>query len=409
MKQINEANRRPAAILAFILVPLSGLATDLYLPSFPQMTQVFHASPAQVQQTLAAFLISYGVGQFFVGSILDSFGRYRPTLIAIVVFILSNILIVSSRNIVVVDMIRIVQGICASFIAVSKRTFFVDVYTGEQQKSYTALLTIVWAAAPITAPFIGGFLQKHFGWASCFYFLGIYALIVFIFELIYGGETMKTPAPFKLKPMAKVYGKLLNTRDFTVGVVVLGINFCVVMSFNMSIPFIVEKVFHFSPVVTGYCALCSGMALFFGGLLGRKLKITQLFKKLIILSLIQVVFILLMLSSSHYLNDIFVLMTFVMLIHFTGGVLYNLFFTHCLTRFPENAGTAGGITSGGSYIVLSFAINGLLALLTITNQSKLAVSYLILSFAVTVLLLIFRKSILRGSAEIKMESSLSVS
>lgn len=402
MKRITKENRRPAAILAFLLVPLSGLATDLYLPSFPQMTQVFHASPAQVQQTLAAFLISYGVGQFFIGSILDSFGRYRPTLIAIVVFILSNLLIVTSRNILVADIIRVVQGICASFIAVSKRTFFVDAYEGEQQKSYTALLTIVWAAAPITAPFIGGFLQKHFGWASCFYFLGIYAVIVFIFELIYGGETMKRPAPFKLERIAKVYGKLLNTRDFTVGVVVLGVNFCVVMSFNMSIPFIVEKIFHFSPVVTGYCALCSGMALFFGGLVGRKWKITQLFKKLIILSIVQVVFILMMLSATPYLNNIVLLMAFVILIHFTGGILYNLFFTHCLTRFPKYAGTAGGITSGGSYIVLSFAINGLLALLTITNQNKLAISYLILSLTVTVLLLIFRKSILHGTQEIKM-------
>lgn len=403
MKQITEENRRNASILAFLLVPLSGLATDLYLPSFPEMTQVFHASPAQIQQTLAAFLISYGIGQFFVGSVLDSFGRYRPTLIAIVVFIMSNLLIVSSRNIVVVDIIRVFQGICASFIAVSKRTFFVDAYTGEQQKSYTSLLTIVWAAAPITAPFIGGYLQKHFGWASCFYFLGIYAVVVLIFELIYGGETMKEPAPFRLKPVAKVYGKLLNTRDFTVGVVILGVNFCLVMSFNMSIPFIVEKIFHFSPVITGYCALCSGMSLFFGGLLGRKLKITQLFKKLMSLSLIQIFFILIMLGSSHYLNNIFLLMVFVILIHFTGGVLYNLFFTHCLTRFPENAGTAGGITSGGSYIILSIAINGLLVLLTITDQDKLALSYLILSGAVVLLLLIFRKSILYGTREIKKE------
>ncbi|MGH2644473.1 MAG: hypothetical protein ACRDE2_11030, partial [Chitinophagaceae bacterium] len=145
--------------------------------------------------------------------------------------------------------------------------------------------------------------------------------------------------------------------------------------------------------------------LFFGGLLGRKLKINQLFKKLIILSLIQVFFILVMLGSSHYLNSIFILMSFVILIHLTGGILYNLFFTHCLTRFPESAGTAGGITSGGSYIVLSLAINGLLAFLVITNQVKLALSYLILSLTVTLLILIFRKSILHGTQKIKMESS----
>jgi len=397
MKHINMSNRKAASIAAFGLVPLSGFATDLYLPSFPEMVRVFHATPSQIQLTLSVFLISYGVGQFFAGSLMDSFGRYKPVIIALVLFILSNIFIVFTRNLFLLDACRVLQGLCVSFIAVGKRTFFVDVYSGKQQQSYTALLTIVWGTAPIVAPYLGGFLQVHFGWTSCFYFLAIYATILLIAELKYSGESLIYRTHFHWKPITKVYLKLIKTRDFSVGLVILGLSFCLVMSFNIAVPFIVDKVFHLSAVATGYCALFSGIALFSGGIIGRWMGIRNLFKKAMIFSFIQAAIILLMLSVLDSLATIFLLMIFVIVIHLIEGVLYNLFFTHCLIRFPKNAATAGGITSGGSYIVLSVALSGLLTFLPNPGQRTLAYNYLILCVAIVILLLIFRKSIVKGN------------
>jgi predicted MFS family arabinose efflux permease len=391
------SNRKAASIAAFGLVPLSGFATDLYLPSFPEMVRVFHATPAQIQLTLSVFLISYGVGQFFAGSLMDSFGRYKPVIIALILFIVSNILIILTRNLFLLDACRILQGLCVSFIAVGKRTFFVDVYSGKQQQSYTALLTIVWGAAPIVAPFLGGFLQVHFGWTSSFYFLAVYAVILLIAELKYSGESLRYRTHFHFKPVTNIYLKLMKTRDFSVGVVILGLSFCLVISFNIAIPFIIDKVFHLSPVVTGYCALFSGIALFSGGIIGRYIGIAHLLKKAIIFSFIQAAIILVMFTFLDFLNTIFLLMIFVVFIHLIEGIIYNLFFTHCLIRFPKNAATAGGITSGGSYIVLSVALSGLLTLFPIPGQQTLAYSYLILCVSVIALLLIFRKSIVKGN------------
>lgn len=393
MRFINEQNRKPGAILAFALVPLSGLTTDMYLPSFPDMTHVFHVSDAAIQMTLTVFLISYGIGQFIAGTILDSFGRYRPSLLALLVFIFTNFLIIYSRDINWIYFYRALQGLCVSFIAVGKRTYFVDAYTGQKQKSYTALNTIVWAVAPISAPFFGGYLEKHFSWNASFYFLGIYALILFILELLFSGETLKEKAVFRLKPILKTYGKILNTRDFTAGVVVLGVSYCMVMAFNMSIPFIIEKKFHLSPVITGYCALCSGISLLIGGLIGRKISINYLYNKVWYLTLLQLLGIVIMYFTVPFLGNIFMLMTFVIFIHVIEGLIYNLFFTHCLTRFPQNAATAGGITGGGSYIVVSSIISILLGLLSVNNQKMLTICYLILCIVIIVLLLLFKKSI----------------
>jgi len=109
----------------------------------------------------------------------------------------------------VLSLMRIVQGITTAFIVVGKRGFFVDVYTGEKRRHYTSLLSIVWATAPILAPFFGGYLQKSFGWQSNFIVLGVYALVMFLLELIYSGESVNVKHPFHPKSIFKVYSTLL--------------------------------------------------------------------------------------------------------------------------------------------------------------------------------------------------------
>jgi Bcr/CflA subfamily drug resistance transporter len=391
MGPINENNRKKGAILAFILIPISGLATDVYLPSFPDMSQAFQVSPAQIQQTLALFLVSYGVGQFFAGTVVDSFGRYRSSLVALAIFALSAFVIVATRNIYVVYAIRVLQGICTAFIMVAKRAYFVDVYTGEQQKQYTSMLTIVWAVAPITAPFIGGYLQVHFGWKANFYLLGIYAAIMCVLEWLFSGETLQQSQPFRIKPIFQVYRKLIGSADFTSGVFILGLLFAIVMTFNMSIPFIVEEKYHLSAVVTGYCALLSGVAMFFGGMIGKALNMDNLSQKVLVGNAIQVMSILAFLVVSAFNPGIFLLMFFVILIHLIGGAIFNLFFTYCLTRFPKYAGTAGGVTSGGMYLVTSMVVAGLLSVVTVTGPYTLALCYLLLAVLVGGILLAARK------------------
>lgn len=390
MRQIVESNSKASTIIAFVLIPLSGLATDVYIPSLPDMASAFHVGSVSIQQTLILFLISYGVAQFFAGSILDSFGRYRIGLISLFVFTISNFFIIHAHSLEMVYAMRIVQGISTAFIVVGKRAFFVDVFTGEKQKHYTSLLTIVWATAPITAPFLGGFLQSSFGWTSNFYLLGIYSGLMLILELIYGGETLRYPVAFKGKKIVDVYKKLIGTFDFSFGILVLGLSYSIVMVFGMSVPFIVEHKYHLSPVVTGYCALLSGTALLFGGVIGKALKKGSIPANAGKANLVQLGLIFLMMISSSLFNQLPLTMVFVVLIHLMVGLVYNLFFTYCLTRFPKNAGMASGITSGGSYMVTSVFSTVVLAIIHVTNEHSLALCYLTLAVLAAITLLAIR-------------------
>jgi DHA1 family bicyclomycin/chloramphenicol resistance-like MFS transporter len=217
MKIIKENHRGLSTILALALIPLGGLATDIYIPSLPAMSTQFHVSNSAIQLSLIIFMISSGISQLFIGGILDSFGRFRISLVSLAVFAAASFIIALSKDIMLVYAMRILQGITVSLIIVGKRAYFVDIYSGDRLKGYTSMFSIIWATAPVVAPFIGGYLQESFGWSSNFYFLGVLALNFFILEYSFSGESLKNYQPFKFTAIRSVYGSMLGTWDFTLG------------------------------------------------------------------------------------------------------------------------------------------------------------------------------------------------
>ena len=280
MKTIHYNHRSIADILALSLIPISGFATDIYLPSLPSMTTSLGASMGEVQLSVMIFMVSGGISQLFVGSLLDCFGRFRLSNAALLIFSLASFCIAWFPDLHILYALRAIQGIAVAFIIVAKRAHFMDLYTGERLKHFTSMFSIIWSVAPIIAPFFGGYLQKAFGWQSNFYFLGSMSLLILLFTLRYGGETNKSYRPFELKPIARIYGSMLGTRDFVFALLILGLSFGMVMLFGMASPFIIEHDWHFSPVVTGYCALLSGVSLMTGGIISKTLIRKPLYRKI---------------------------------------------------------------------------------------------------------------------------------
>lgn len=56
-------NRLLPLIVVFALVPLGPLAIDVYLPSIPQMMDVFGASDGDMRQTISIYILALGVSQ----------------------------------------------------------------------------------------------------------------------------------------------------------------------------------------------------------------------------------------------------------------------------------------------------------------------------------------------------------
>ena len=378
-----------STILSFALIPLSGFATDIYIPSLPSMASDLHVSSSAVQLSLVIFMVSSGISQLFVGSLLDSFGRFRLNIAALLVFALASFAIAQTHNIYMIYAMRVIHGITVALIVVSKRAYFVDIYSGEKLKHYVSLFSIIWATAPIIAPFLGGYLQASFGWQSNFYFLGIVTLVILVLELIYSGESLKNFHPFHLGKIAGVYGTMIRTADFGIALIIIALSYSMLVVYGMISPFIIEHVLHYSPVVTGDCALFSGVALMTGGMISKALIKKPMVKKVGIAIMLQVVFATAMIASAGYMTSLYALMPFVLALHLLAGFTFNNLFAYCLGRFPKNAGIAGGVTGGSLFIITSFFSYGIVNSVHIRNQGQLGGAYLTLALLLCITFFIF--------------------
>lgn len=404
---ITEKNQGIATVLAFSLLPLSGFATDIYIPSLPSMGGDLHISSIQVQATLTLFLISYGISQLFIGSILDSFGRYRLSLAALAIFIISNLVIALTHNIYLIYGMRVIHGITVATIVVAKRALFVDIYKGEKLKHYLSLFTIIWSAGPILAPFIGGYLQHTFGWRSNFYFLAGVALSIGILEVFFSGESLPHATEFRLKKIARVYLEMISTPSFSLGLFMLSFAYSMVMIYNMTGPFIIEHSLGLTPIVAGDCSLILGLAWMVGGFIGKGTINKPFYTKLGLNTGLQLLFVIAMILSVPYISNLYAIVFFAFIIHVGAGFTYNNYFTYCLARFPKNAGIAGGLTGGIVYVVLSFITYGIVYFIPAKDERNLSLSYLILIvLSAIVMLVIFRmnKRTRKAGASVMVEA-----
>lgn len=391
MRNLDTNHKGFSTFLALGLIPLSGFATDIYLPSLPSMAKDLHVSSAAIQLSLVLFMFSNGISQIFIGSIIDSFGRYKVAVASLAVFSITSFMIALVPNIYLIYVMRIIQGIAIAFIVVGKRAYFVDLYSGEKLKNYISLFSIIWASAPILAPFLGGYLQDLFGWRSNFYFLGILSLAFLVLELIYSGETLKYYHPFKVKTITETYVGKIKTPDFTLGIIILGISFGLVVVYSLSSPFIIERVLGYSSVATGYSSLLSGLSLMTGGIIAKSMINKPLAQKVITAISIQIILVVLMIGTVPFGTNIFTLIGFTIGIHMAGGFTFNVVYAYCLSRFTKNVGIASGLTGGVLYIISSLVSYSFANLYAVKSQVLLGVANITLIMILIVVFIFFNK------------------
>lgn len=386
MKRIKESRTGWNTIVALGLIPLSGFAMDVFIPSLPDMAVQLHTSPDAIQLTLSLFIISYGISQLIVGGLIDSFGRYLPSMASMLVFSAASFIIAYSTNLETIYAMRIVQGFTVAVIVVSKRAFFIDMYAGEALKKYTSMFSVIWAIAPIVAPFLGGFFQTTWGWSSNFTFLGYFGLVFFMIEAITGGETMKKAQPFSVRSMMTTYGKMIKTPDFASGIAILGLTYGMILLYNMCSPFLIEHQLHYSPITTGYCSLFSGIAVLLGGTVSRMMVSKPFMKKLVWASITGLATVGIMIPLTLYYHNLFTLLLYVLLLHGSAAFIFNNLMTYCLIRFPQYAGKASGLVGGGFSVVTSVLSTFMVKAISISNQAWLGVAYGIVAVIIFVLL-----------------------
>src|SRR3954447_23625367 len=259
------------AVLA-TLAAIGTLATNIMLPSLPQMAASLHVSTAEVTASITVFLAVFAVGQLAVGPISDRYGRRIPVLTGFVVFIAGSVWCGLATDLPNLLIGRVIQAAGACSTSVLSRAIARDLFSGAALGRAMALIMIAMAAAPGFSPLLGGALDHAFGWRAEFAFLALFAAFGAIAYGAVLGETHNaTRTPLNPLAIAKNYFGLIGDRRFLIPAATVSLIMGGLFAMFSAAPRVLIEGLHFTPIQLGLFFAGTVLIVFAAGMLATKL------------------------------------------------------------------------------------------------------------------------------------------
>ncbi|RFC76387.1 multidrug effflux MFS transporter [Streptomyces sp. AcE210] len=246
------ARRRTGFLVTLVLGGLTAvppLSMDMYLPALPEVTDALHTPAATAQLTLTACLTGMALGQLAVGPMSDKWGRRRPLLIGLLVYIVATAVCALAPTAPLLIGFRLVQGLAGAAGIVIARAVVRDLYDGVEMARFFSTLMLISGVAPVVAPLIGGQVLRITDWRGIFVVLTVVgiALTSLVWKCLpetlaperrHGGGTAEA-----LRTMRG----LLTDRVFTGYMIAGGFAFAALFAYISASPFVVQEIYGASP------------------------------------------------------------------------------------------------------------------------------------------------------------------
>jgi MFS transporter, DHA1 family, multidrug resistance protein len=237
-KPTTRAFRIGFAALLASLATLGPFSVDTYLPAFAGMQKALAATPVEMQQTLSAYLLSFGFMFLFHGAISDSFGRKPVIVFSLAVFTIASVGAALATSIHALILWRILQGTSTGAGIVVGRAMIRDLFHDDDAQRLMSTVTLFFGLAPVVAPVIGGFLFEALGWQSIFWFLAAVGAILVAVGATLIRETLPEESrhPFHPAALMQGYREVGASRPFLLLSLAVGFNFNAFFLYIVSAP-----------------------------------------------------------------------------------------------------------------------------------------------------------------------------
>jgi DHA1 family bicyclomycin/chloramphenicol resistance-like MFS transporter len=259
------------AVLA-ALAAAGTLATNILLPSLPQMAAALNVTSAAVTSAITVFLAVFAIGQLAVGPISDRYGRRWPVLVGFGVFFIGSVWCALATDLSGLLAGRIIQAAGACATSVLSRAIARDMYSGAALARAMALIMIAMAAAPGFSPLLGGTLDHYFGWRSGFVFVAAFAALgALAYGGVFGETHHATRTPLDPLAIAKTYFGLIADRRFVVPAATVSLIMGGLFSMFSAAPRILIEAMHLTPIQLGLFFAGTVLIVFAAGMLATRL------------------------------------------------------------------------------------------------------------------------------------------
>jgi MFS transporter, DHA1 family, multidrug resistance protein len=366
-----------------VLAALSAtgtLATNILLPSLPQMAASLNVSTAAVTSSITVFLAVFAIGQLAVGPISDRYGRRWPVLIGFAVFLAGSIWCGLATDLPGLLIGRVIQAAGACSTSVLSRAIARDLFAGAALGRAMALIMIAMAAAPGFSPLLGGALDHYFGWRSEFVFVAVFAAVgAAAYTTVLGETHRSTRTPLNPLAIAKNYFGLIGDRRFLVPAATVSLIMGGLFAMFSAAPRVLIEGLGFSPIQLGLFFAGTVMVVFAAGMLATRLAprfglARSIQAGLLAATLGSISILMVSLFTPTFLPFLAAMAVFLL----GMGIVNPLGTAQALSPFGEKAGAASALL--GFWQMMSAAIGVWLAA-TISHQAMFALGIVLTVFS----------------------------
>lgn len=256
-----------------LLSATAPLATDMYLPGLPVMSESLGTTTVGVQLTLTTFMAGLGIGQLVVGPLSDGWGRRKLLIAGTIVLALSSALCALAPTIEILIAARLLQGFSGGTGIVLARAVIADRARGSAAAKLFSLMMVIGGVAPIVAPLLGGVLLDPIGWRGIFWVLAAVAVVMTLGVLAFVPETL---APDRrngggLAALAANFGYVLRKRRFLGFAATFALGFGAMFAYISASPFVTQTVLGMTPTQFSLVFAVNSMGLIAANIVNSRL------------------------------------------------------------------------------------------------------------------------------------------
>ncbi|WP_327259348.1 multidrug effflux MFS transporter [Streptomyces sp. NBC_01240] len=247
-----EAARRTGLLVTLVLGGLTALpplSMDMYLPALPAVTESLHAPAATVQLTLTACLTGMALGQVVVGPMSDRWGRRRPLLLGMIIYVVATAICVFAPTTELLIGFRLLQGLAGAAGIVIARAVVRDMYDGVEMARFFSTLMLISGVAPVVAPLIGGQVLRFTDWRGIFAVLTVVGALLTLVVRKWLHETLPPQDRHTggIGDALRTMRGLLADRIFAGYMIAGSLAFAALFAYVSASPFVVQEIYGASP------------------------------------------------------------------------------------------------------------------------------------------------------------------
>ncbi|QDH17982.1 Bcr/CflA family efflux MFS transporter [Swingsia samuiensis] len=253
----------------------------MYLPAFPVMERDLGYGSGSAQITLTAWMLGLALGLFTLGPLCDRYGRKKPLLVGLCVYIIASALLAVVTNFYLFCFLRFIAAMGGATTSVAPRAMVRDVANGAAGVRLMSQLMLIFGIGPLLAPSIGGLLLGLGSWRLIFWAGAIFGCCLLIGTWFLLPETLPPEKRFTLpvSGVAARYWGLLREPLFCSSTLVVSFSTFTMFAYLSNAPSLYEGILNFSPKEFAIIFSMNGMGFIIGTQINAKLSQYYLFTR----------------------------------------------------------------------------------------------------------------------------------